>query len=139
MTVDLSKVVFHSNYQGFTIQDSGVVDHNATGSYTVNARTSHTVATGIDTTTQFVLAFATEERNDDTFPYDQAPVFYSITVDNGGIPTDTFVDILYYVENGNLIIEFFNFTDALAPGTYTITAGDEIRVAWFVFDMPAQS
>lgn len=138
--IDLSKLVFHSGYPNFTFSASGIVDLPIDTTFTEGDNTSTIAHSGVDPSSQLVLVFATNHRTEDGDAFDRAPAFYERIIDVGGVPTgDTaYTDIYYDVTvSGDLEIRTYSFANPGLPlGTYDILDDNEIRVVWYVIDMP---
>lgn len=141
---DYSKLIFHSGVNNFTFVQSGYVDFDVTGTYTprTTAFTS-TVATGIDTSTQYVMAFVTEEKNQ-AAPYTLMPELLGVSITSGASTVTAGYYVYYEVDAaGNLNIKVYydgyDYTNnvSLASGSYPIVNSDEVRVVYYVFDMPS--
>ena len=134
--MDPSKLILHSAYPNFAFKTSGQKDHIVAGTYTVGASTTTTVATGVDSTKQLVMAFASEEYANLAIPYEMCPTYYKQSVDVAGVVKTVYTDIYFYVTaTGDLVLKTFNYGGAVSPGTYPVVATDHIRIVWYLLDM----
>lgn len=137
--MDLTQLIFHSGYNGMPFNRSGVQTHTVSGTYTVGATTTYTLATGIDTTKQMALLFGVNGSASSTVPYLQSPNTTSVWIDDGSAtPQEVYVDDYYYVDaSGNLILKFKNFSYTHSTGSsYPITDDANIRMVYYIIDLP---
>ena len=137
--IDLTKVVFHSQYPNFTLAASGSITHSISTTFTTGT-TNYMVASDVDITKQMVAVYVTDDLSAEEYPpYSPCPNWYWAVIQDGG-EQSTFVDVYFYVFAPDATNNLYIVVDNLyvREGTYPLLTPLDLKITWYLFDMPAQ-